>query len=45
MPAVSALLLALSFPPLHLLVPPLVGLVPLAVWVHGLPANAEGRLP
>jgi apolipoprotein N-acyltransferase len=42
-PAVSALILALSFPPLHLLVPPFVGLVPLALWIHGLPADEEGR--
>ncbi|HUF77002.1 MAG TPA: apolipoprotein N-acyltransferase [Longimicrobiales bacterium] len=43
MPAVSALVLALSFPPLHLLVPPFVGLVPFALWLHALPADAEGR--
>lgn len=43
MPAVSALILALSFPPLHLLIPPFVGLVPFALWVHGLPPDAEGR--
>ena len=43
MPAVSAVLLALSYPPLHLLVPPFVGLVPFALWVHALPADAEGR--
>jgi len=42
-PAVSALLLALSFPPLHLLVPPFVGLVPFAIWVHALSPDAEGR--
>ena len=42
-PAVSAVLLALSYPPLHLLVPPFVGLVPFAVWIHGLPPDAEGR--
>jgi apolipoprotein N-acyltransferase len=42
-PAVSALLLALSFPPLHLLVPPFVGLVPFALWVHALSPDAEGR--
>ena len=42
-PAVSAVVLALSFPPLHLLVPPFVGLVPFALWIHGLPADAEGR--
>ena len=43
MPAVSAVLLALSYPPLHLLVPPFVGLVPFALWVHALPGDAEGR--
>jgi apolipoprotein N-acyltransferase len=42
-PAVSAVLLALSYPPLHLLIPPFVGLVPFALWVHGLPADADGR--
>jgi len=36
-------LLALSYPPLHLLVPPFVGLVPFALWVHALPGDAEGR--
>jgi len=36
-------LLALSFPPLHLLVPPFVGLVPFALWVHGSDPDAEGR--
>jgi apolipoprotein N-acyltransferase len=43
MPAVSAVLLALSYPPLHLLVPPFVGLVPFAVWIHGLSPDADGR--
>jgi len=42
-PAVSAVLLALSYPPLHLLVPPFVGLVPFLLWVHALPGGAEGR--
>lgn len=42
-PAVSAVLLALSYPPLHLLVPPFVGLVPFALWIHALPADGEGR--
>jgi apolipoprotein N-acyltransferase len=42
-PAVSALLLALSFPPLHLLVPPFVGLVPFALWIHALEPGAGGR--
>ncbi len=43
LPAVSAVLLALSFPPLHPLILPFVGLVPLAVWVCGLPSGSEGR--
>lgn len=43
LPALAGLLLALSYPPLHLLVPPFVGLVPFALWVHALPADAEGR--
>jgi apolipoprotein N-acyltransferase len=42
-PAGSAVLLALSFPPLHLLVPPFVGLVPFALWIHGLAPDADGR--
>jgi len=42
-PSVSALILALSFPPLHLLLPPFVGLVPFALWVHGLAPDREGR--
>ena len=42
-PAVSGGLLALSFPPLHLLVPPFVGLVPFAFWLATLPPDAEGR--
>ncbi len=42
-PAVSAVLLALSYPPLHLLVPPFVGLVPFALWIHGLAPDADGR--
>jgi len=32
-PALSALILASAFPPLHLLIPSFVGLVPLAVWI------------
>jgi apolipoprotein N-acyltransferase len=40
---VSAVLLALSYPPLHLLVPPFVGLVPFAIWVYGLAPDDEGR--
>lgn len=44
LPAVlSALLLALSFPPLHPLVLPFVGLVPLAVWLQGLRGDGAGR--
>ncbi len=42
LPAVSAFLLLISFPPLHLLVPPFLALVPFAVWVSGLPAGREG---
>jgi apolipoprotein N-acyltransferase len=42
-PAVSAVLLALSYPPLHLLIPPFVGLVPFALWVYALPGDEEGR--
>lgn len=42
-PLLSALLLALSFPPLHPLVLPFVGLVPLVVWLHGLPGSDGGR--
>ena len=37
-----ALLLALAFPPLHLVVPSFVGLVPLALWLGRLPAGADG---
>ena len=43
LPAVSALVLALSFPPLHTLIPPFVGLVPFALWLHSLPGDREGR--
>jgi apolipoprotein N-acyltransferase len=43
LPALSALLLAASFPPLHPLVLPFVGLVPYAVWIQGLPPDREGR--
>lgn len=43
LPAVSAVLLALSFPPLHPLILPFVGLVPMAVWVQNLPPGGEGR--
>jgi len=41
-PALSGLLLAASYPPLHLLVPPFVALVPFAVWIVRLPAGADG---
>ncbi len=36
-------MLAASFPPLHPLVLPFVGLVPFALWVRRLPGGAEGR--
>lgn len=36
-------MLALCYPPLHPLVLPFVGLVPLALWVADLPADREGR--
>ena len=39
----AALLTAAAFPPLHTLVLPFVGLVPFAVFIHGLPAGQEGR--
>ena len=42
-PAFSGLLLAASFPPLHLPVLPFIGLVPFALWIQGLSADAEGR--
>ena len=38
----SGLLLALSFPPFHLLLPPFVALVPWLVHLEGLPAGAAG---
>ena len=41
-PAASGFILALSYPPLHSLLPPFVGLVPLALWLHALPADREG---
>ena len=43
LPALAAVVLALSYPPLHLYVPPFVGLIPLAVWVCSLPPDSEGR--
>ena len=42
LPAVSAVLLALGFPPLHLLIVPFVGLVPLVVWLERLPPDSGG---
>ena len=42
-PALAAVLLALSFPPLHLPPLPFVALVPLALWAAGLPGGAPGR--
>ena len=42
LPVASALLLAASYPPLHLLVPPFVALVPFAVWVARLSGDGEG---
>lgn len=43
LPVVSALLLALAFPPLHLVVPAFVGLVPITVWITRLPEGRDGR--
>ena len=43
LPALSAVVLALSYPPLHMYVPPFVGLIPLAVWICSLPGDADGR--
>ena len=37
------MLLALAFPPLHSLVLPFVGLVPLALWLEGLADGPDGR--
>jgi apolipoprotein N-acyltransferase len=42
-PAVSAILLASSYPPLHPLLLPFVGLAPFALWVRGLPSDGAGR--
>ena len=42
-PAVSGLLLALSFPPMNILIPPFVGLVPLALWIKGCLPDHQGR--
>ncbi|MBI4538350.1 MAG: apolipoprotein N-acyltransferase [Gemmatimonadetes bacterium] len=38
----TAVLLFLSFPPLHLVLPPFVGLVPFTVFLHGLAPGGEG---
>lgn len=43
LPVVSALLLAACYPPLHPLVLPFVGLVPIALFVDGLPPDLGGR--
>ncbi len=43
LPAVSGVVLALSFPPLHPLILPFVGLVPFVLWLDGLPASSAGR--
>lgn len=43
LPATTALLLVLSFPPLHLLVPPFVALVPFAVFLGGLEPGSAGE--
>jgi len=43
LPVASALLLAASFPPLHPLMLPFVGMVPLAIWVATLGPDREGR--
>ncbi|UCC72381.1 MAG: apolipoprotein N-acyltransferase [Gemmatimonadota bacterium] len=42
LPVVSGILLSLSFPPLHLLVPPFVALVPYLVFVARAPQDREG---
>ena len=43
LPVLSAVLLALAFPPIHSLVLPFVGLVPLALWMEALEGDEEGR--
>jgi apolipoprotein N-acyltransferase len=43
LPVTSAILLAASFPPLHPLLLPFVGLVPLALWIQALPPDGDGR--
>lgn len=42
LPAVAGLLLAASFPPFHLVVPPFVALVPFILRLRSLPADAGG---
>lgn len=42
LPVVSGILLTLSFPPFHLLVPPFVALVPYLVFLHSCPADRSG---
>jgi len=42
LPFLSAVLLALAFPPFHLLLPSFVALVPLALWLRRLPRGREG---
>ena len=42
LPALSGILLAISFPPFHLLLPPFVALVPFAVWLARLPGDSRG---
>jgi len=43
LPALSGVLLAASFPPLHLPILPFIGLVPFALWVQSLNPDSEGR--
>lgn len=42
LPVVSGILLAISFPPFHLLFPPFIALVPFLFFVSSCPASAEG---
>lgn len=42
LPVLSGLLLTLSFPPFHLLLPPFVALVPYLIFVAGLPDDSTG---
>ena len=43
LPLLAGLLLALSFPPARLLLPPFIALVPLLVFIHRLPGGSLGR--